>query len=308
MDVNKTQLTPHSKQNSLVIFGQQVLTVRMTRLPRWPVMLALLAVLPGLVLSHDIDDTLESSNTTSHSRVKRVIYLTSERRLTLPPETVLVLTPTLSLPFARNLPVGYGASMTISIPFKIGFDDLGLTSDENPWGIWPSFGLFRKKRDTFTYPGVNYAGGDREMMYQVVEDTLFNMGMNGKGCLLRAICEMFQYPLQNHGFFGEVLELFFSASRSPHAEKRLNEYTRAERTGRSTGDCFEYQELCPHSFFTNPGQTKWLEAEKYMDQYSEGGNTRADDKVTKKATEESPKKTTKKNTDKKAQRSKRTYN
>lgn len=50
------------------------------------------------------------------------------------------------------------------------------------------------------------------------------------------------------------------------------------------------------------------EAEKYMDQYSEGGNTRADDKVTKKATEESPKKTTKKNTDKKAQRSKRTYN
>lgn len=54
----------------------------------------------------------------SHSRVKRVIYLTSERRLTLPPETVLVLTPTLSLPFARNLPTGYGASMTISIPFK----------------------------------------------------------------------------------------------------------------------------------------------------------------------------------------------
>lgn len=50
---------------------------------------------------------------------------------------------------------------------------------------------------------------NREMMYQVVEDTLFNMGMNGKGCLLRAICEMFQYPLQNHGFFGEVLELFF---------------------------------------------------------------------------------------------------
>lgn len=50
---------------------------------------------------------------------------------------------------------------------------------------------------------------NREMMYQVVEDTLFNMGMNGKGCLLRAICEMFQFPLKNHGFFGEVLELFF---------------------------------------------------------------------------------------------------
>ncbi|XP_042876614.1 uncharacterized protein LOC122256175 isoform X2 [Penaeus japonicus] len=283
----------------------------MTRLPRWPVMLALLAVLPSLVLSLDMSDTAETGNSTSHSRMKRVIYLTSERRLTVPPGTALVLTPTLSLPFARNLPTGYGASMTISIPFKIGFDDLGLTSEENPWGIWPTFGLFRKKRDTFTaLPGVNFAGGDREMMYQVVEDTLFNMGMNGKGCLLRAICEMFQFPLKNHGFFGEVLELFFSASRSPHAEKRLNEYTRAERTGRSTGDCFEYQELCPHSFFTNPGQTKWIEAEQYMNQYSEGGNTHAGEKETKKSAEESPaKKTAKKNTDKKAQKgSKRTFN
>ncbi|XP_064083293.1 uncharacterized protein LOC135199314 [Macrobrachium nipponense] len=196
-----------------------------------------------------------SDANTPHSRKKRLIFITSERRLTLPPETLLVLTPTLSIPVARNLPTGYHASMTISIPFKIAFDDLGLTSEENPWGLWPAF--FRRRRDTTSLPGINWAGGDREMLYQVVEDALHNMGLDGKACLLRAICEVFQLPLINHGFFGEVLELFLSASRAPHADKRLDEYSRAERIGRSSGECFEYHEACQWSLFTNPGQLHW---------------------------------------------------
>ncbi|KAK7065694.1 hypothetical protein SK128_020432 [Halocaridina rubra] len=92
------------------------------------------------------------------------------------------------------------------------------------------------------------------------------MGMDGKACLLRAICEIFQVPFTNHGFFGEVLELFLSASRAPHAEKRLKDYTRAERIGRSTGECFEYHKACPHSLFTNPGQLQWVEDEEMMDE------------------------------------------
>lgn len=100
------------------------------------------------------------------------------------------------------------------------------------------------------------------MMYQVMEDSLYNVGLNGKACLLRAICEMFQIPLTNHGFFGEVLELFFSASRAPYAEKRLRDYIIAERTGRSTGDCTEYYFDCPHSLFTNPGQSEWTDSEE----------------------------------------------
>ncbi|XP_068212345.1 uncharacterized protein [Palaemon carinicauda] len=200
-----------------------------------------------------------SDGNTPHSRKKRLIFLTSERRLTLPPTTLLVLTPTLNLPVARNLPTGYGASMTISIPFKISFDDLGVTSEENPWGLWPAF--FRKRRDTQSLPGINWAGGDREMLYQIAEEALHNMGLDGKACLLRAICEVFQLPLTNHGFFGEVLELFLSASRAPHADKRLEEYTRAERIGRSSGECFEYHEACQWSLFTNPGQLHWNDEE-----------------------------------------------
>ncbi|XP_037804992.1 uncharacterized protein LOC119599318 [Penaeus monodon] len=132
--------------------------------------------------------------------------------------------------------------MTISIPFEINFDDLGLTSEENPWG----FRSFRKKRDASApLSGINWAGGDREMLYQVMEDTLSNMGMNGSACLLRATCEMFQFPFEKHGFFGELLELFFSASRSPPPKKAPSPEPRgAERGGRAREDCSSTN---PHS-------------------------------------------------------------
>ncbi|XP_069983139.1 uncharacterized protein [Penaeus vannamei] len=110
------------------------------------------------------------------------------------------------------------------------------------------------------------------MMYHVVEETLSNMGMNGSACLLRAVCEMFQFPLKSHGFFGEVLELFFSVSRSPHAERRLGEYTRAERVGRSSGDCLEYHAHCPLSLFTNPGQTMWINIDPNETGFNEEGS------------------------------------
>ncbi|XP_050706834.1 uncharacterized protein LOC126992216 [Eriocheir sinensis] len=197
--------------------------------------------------------------TAGESRRKRMIYMDSNRRLTLPPNTLLILTPTLSLPFGRNLPLGYGSSMTISVPFKIDFEQLGLTSEENPFGIFPDF-FFRRKRDA-DLPGINWAGGDREMMFQIIEDSLHNLGMEGQGCLLRAICEMFQAPLVNHGFVGEFLELFLSVSRSPYADKRLGEYLAAERIGRSSGDCSEYHQMCPHSLFTTSYNTKVSEDE-----------------------------------------------
>ena len=52
-----------------------------------------------------------------HSRSKRFLYLTEEKRLVLPPGTQLVLTPTLALPFLRYPPDGLDANMTISTPF-----------------------------------------------------------------------------------------------------------------------------------------------------------------------------------------------
>ena len=51
---------------------------------------------------------------------------------------------------------------------------------------------------------------DKLFVFQYAENFLFNFGMDGKGCLLRAICETHETPLLGHGMIGEILELFLT--------------------------------------------------------------------------------------------------
>ena len=50
----------------------------------------------------------------------------------------------------------------------------------------------------------------RAFIYEAVEDFLFKFGMDGKACLLRAICETHESPLIGYGLFGEFIDLFLS--------------------------------------------------------------------------------------------------
>lgn len=61
-------------------------------------------------------------------------------------------------------------------------------------------------------PQIKHAfhGGERVLLYVAVEQFLDNFGMNGRACLLRAICEVQAHPLKNFGLLGEVLKLFLS--------------------------------------------------------------------------------------------------
>ncbi|CAL4085644.1 unnamed protein product [Meganyctiphanes norvegica] len=194
------------------------------------------------------------------SRSKRFVYYTSENRLSLPPGTMGFFASGINLPFVRNSPVGYGSDLSISIPFEISFDDLGYTSAENPWGLWPEFfdkdALFgRKKRQAWeSMDGVNWAGGDREMVFHVIEDYLLYLGMKGKPCLLRAICETFETPLLKHGLFGEFLQLIFSVSNSIGAAQRLGEYLEAEKLGKKHKSCSKYYDGCSKSLYTHNAQ------------------------------------------------------
>lgn len=58
----------------------------------------------------------------SHSRSKRMIWITDDGRLALPPGTVLSISPTISLPLVRYPPTGFLSNMTMSFP---------LTSESN---------------------------------------------------------------------------------------------------------------------------------------------------------------------------------
>lgn len=53
----------------------------------------------------------------SHHRQKRLLWITNDGRIALPPGTIMTITPTLALPFVRYPPYGFLSNMTISLPF-----------------------------------------------------------------------------------------------------------------------------------------------------------------------------------------------
>jgi len=192
-----------------------------------------------------------------HHRDKRFAFLTDEKRFVMPPGSQLVLTPTLALPVIRYPPTGLDSNMTISTPFTLKFDAMGLTDNKNPFGLIPQLNSLigssifgRRKRsvpDPETEPHLVH-GGERAFLYEYVENFLFNFGMDGKGCLLRAICETHESPLLGHGMVGEMLELFLTPSKSPYWT-RLTEYIAAEMAGRKQGDCARFERDCDRSLY-----------------------------------------------------------
>lgn len=62
-----------------------------------------------------------------HSRQKRLLWITTDGRLALPPGTRLTITPSLSLPFVRYPPDGFLSNMSISLPFTSQCHDFYLS-------------------------------------------------------------------------------------------------------------------------------------------------------------------------------------
>jgi len=60
---------------------------------------------------HDVD-----SPDTPHIRKKRLIWITDDGRLALPPGTSLTFVPTIAMPLVRHPPEGFFSNLTISFP------------------------------------------------------------------------------------------------------------------------------------------------------------------------------------------------
>ncbi len=94
--------------------------------------------------------------------------------------------------------------------------------------------------------------------------SLFSFGLDGPSCLKRAICELAESPLANHGLFGKAIQIL--ASPILEEENSLDnqlleelachpdfhfmgqpvedEYSRAYRKGRDAGGCSHYNSAC----------------------------------------------------------------
>ena len=87
----------------------------MDRIPRVLLSIALAALLP--IASPENQDKLTKENI-PHSRQKRILWITNDGRLALPPGTTMAITPSISMPFVRHPPKGFLSNMTVSFPFS----------------------------------------------------------------------------------------------------------------------------------------------------------------------------------------------
>lgn len=63
----------------------------------------------------------DEKSSKAHSRRKRLVWITDDGRLALPPGTVLSITPTLSLPLVRYPLSGFLSNITVSFPLTSKF-------------------------------------------------------------------------------------------------------------------------------------------------------------------------------------------
>lgn len=66
-------------------------------------------------------EELPSESNKPHKRQKRLIWVTDDGRLALPPGTSLTIAPTLAMPFIRYPPDGFLSNISISLPITSKF-------------------------------------------------------------------------------------------------------------------------------------------------------------------------------------------
>lgn len=111
--------------------------------------------------------------------------LTDKMKRILPGfELALEMTPVLKTVLVREGPLS--AKVGVAFPFEV---QLAFEAGQR---------RFRKARDT---------GRDRRILYRTIEHGLGQLGLDGRACVLRAVCEAAQHPINEDGLFGEVLSL-----------------------------------------------------------------------------------------------------
>lgn len=94
----------------------------------------------------------------------------------------------------------------------------------------------------------NIGRDDRLNLYGVVERLFQRFGLDGRACVLRAVCEKASSSLEGAGMLGEVITTILTASLSV-ASEGMYEYLVAEHNGRTRGDCWALYPSCPVSLF-----------------------------------------------------------
>jgi len=198
---------------------------------------ALGAVAPSEAALSAHSPSLLATNSSSGATSRE---LSRQRRFfaPLPDGAAFVLTPKFAIPFPAMAPGG-ATAINIDVPL------------------------------TFTFPtpspegegsGSNYESGsyyrrlDQQQadLYAAAEGVMTQLGLDGRGCVLRAVCEAAEAPLHEDGLLGEIINGVLRATVAPAGSggEGTNEYRKAAERGRAVGRCDEYYSVCPVSVFT----------------------------------------------------------
>ncbi|XP_028031449.1 uncharacterized protein LOC114243978 [Bombyx mandarina] len=94
---------------------------------------------------------------------------------------------------------------------------------------------------------------ERYVFYKSFADLLTAKGFNGFDCVLRAICEAAQYPVEDEGFVGEILHILLTPDYGktpfdepdPDWEDMMSPYIDAATAGRQMFNCASIYSSCP---------------------------------------------------------------
>ncbi|GBP60351.1 hypothetical protein EVAR_91386_1 [Eumeta japonica] len=100
---------------------------------------------------------------------------------------------------------------------------------------------------------LNNRKDERLIFYKALEQMLDARGYAGRACLLRAICEAAQNPLEEQGLIGEILHILLTPDygRDPFQEADIewrdvmSEYISAQTAGQQMFQCSYIHEACP---------------------------------------------------------------
>ncbi|XP_064101336.1 uncharacterized protein LOC135211996 [Macrobrachium nipponense] len=87
---------------------------------------------------------------------------------------------------------------------------------------------------------------ERSNMYGILSDFMTKAGLDGDTCVLRAVCEIGESPLDEYGLFGEFINLIFAPGFRSDSNQHKDEI-QAEEYGRSFGNCWSAFPDCPVS-------------------------------------------------------------
>ncbi|TRY80462.1 hypothetical protein TCAL_10484 [Tigriopus californicus] len=180
---------------------------------------SLVVILLGFQVLIDLSFGLEHGTLSDPNRP-----LSRHRRFLIPADSGW----TFKTAFSLVIPIkDVGSSLTLSIPFTFSFDTGEVSG--------------RSFRDSQT---------ERIHAIHLMEKYLSQVGgIDGRGCVLRTLCEMSQEQRHADGLLGDAMNLLLTPIHMLKSLSNTDAYIRAQQDGHWNQDCVKYHKQCPVSLF-----------------------------------------------------------